>query len=107
MAAALSVTLFSGLVMASPSTQVPWEDPNVIPMQGNQFAIPQMVVPAGTTLTWVNLDGEQHDVIAMDLAFESPLINSGGFWSMTFAQPGTYAYLCDLHANMEGLVIVE
>jgi plastocyanin len=81
-------------------------DPNVIPMQGNQFVSPEITVPVGTTLTWVNMDGEAHDVIANDLSFESPLVNPGETWQFTFTAPGTFKYLCDLHVAMEGTVNV-
>ncbi len=81
-------------------------DPNVIPMQDRQFTVPEITVPAGTTLTWVNLDGEEHDVISDDSSVLSPIIEPGQSWSFTFTVPGTFHYICDLHANMEGTVIV-
>src|SRR5581483_6489736 len=81
-------------------------DPNVIPMQNRQFTVPEITVPAGTTLTWVNLDGEEHDVISDDSSVLSPIIEPGQSWSFTFTTPGTFHYICDLHANMEGTVIV-
>jgi plastocyanin len=100
-AGALALSSFgSGVAFAQ-------EDPNMILMQNSMFSKPDITVPAGTTLTWMNVDGEAHDVIErFSLAFESPLINPGETWAMTFDTPGTYAYVCDLHANMEGVVNV-
>jgi plastocyanin len=86
--------------------QSPEVDPNLIPMQANLFLPPEKIVVAGTTLTWVNLDAEEHDVLANDLSFMSPLIKTGETWSYTFDAPGTYSYVCDLHVNMEGVVVV-
>lgn len=82
-----------------------WEG-DAISMMSNRFDPFEIVVPAGTTLWWVNLDREDHDVVTRDLSIESPIIAPGQSWSYTFTQPGRYDYLCDLHANMEGVVIV-
>jgi plastocyanin len=83
------------------------EDPFLVPMVGNQFTKPELTVPVGTTVTWLNADAEQHNVIERTaILFESPLINQGESWAMTFDTPGSYQYVCDLHANMEGVVVV-
>jgi plastocyanin len=82
-----------------------WEG-DTISMRANRFAPAQIEVTAGTTLSWVNLDPEDHNVVTLDLTIESPLIGPGETWSHTFIQPGTYHYVCDLHANMEGVVTV-
>lgn len=85
-----------------------WEDdPTLVPMSGNKFLRPEITVPAGTTLTFVNWDGEFHDVVERTaFLFESPLINTGETWQLTFDTEGTFQYVCDLHGNMEGIVIV-
>jgi plastocyanin len=99
-AGTLLLTSFGGVALAQ-------EDPNTVPMVGNLFAKPELTVAAGTTVTWVNLDPEAHDVVErFALAFESPLLKTGETWAKTFDTPGTYAYVCDLHANMEGVVTV-
>ena len=82
-----------------------WEG-DAIAIQGNAFQRPEVTVPAGTTLWWVNLDPDFHDVVARDLSFQSPSFRGGASWSHTFTTPGTYRYLCDLHVNMDGVVIV-
>ena len=85
-----------------------WEDdPTLVPLQNNAFLRPQLVVPAGTTVTWVNWDTDLHDVVdATSFAWFSPVFGVGETWQMTFDTPGTYKYLCDLHAAMEAVVIV-
>jgi plastocyanin len=94
-----------GLQRRPNETRFVWEG-DAIGMQGNAFQRADVTVPAGTTLWWVNADREDHDVIARDLSFESPVIGPGASWSHTFDTPGTFAYVCDLHANMEGTVTV-
>ena len=85
-----------------------WEDdPTLIPMMGNTFLRPELTIPAGTTVTFVNWDGEFHDVIERTaFLFESPLINTGEYWQLTFNTEGAYQYVCDLHGNMEGIINV-
>src|SRR5262245_21604760 len=83
------------------------QDPNAIPIQGNQFMPPEKTVAVGTTVTWVNMDAEDHDVLTNDLTITSPVVKPGESWSFTFDTPGTYAYLCDLHNNMTGVITVS
>ena len=84
----------------------------MVVMQGNAFDPADVTVPVGTTLTWVNTDPEQHDVVpsdpnfSLDPNFFAPPIDPGASWSYTFTVPGTYAYMCDLHANMFASVTV-
>ena len=94
-----------GLAQRPNTTRFPWEGDGVM-LQGNRFVPAERTVAAGGALTWVNLDREDHNVLARDLSFESPLIGPGQAWSFTFPTPGRYAYVCDLHAGMEGVVTV-
>jgi plastocyanin len=82
----------------------------VVSMQFNRFAPEDVVVAAGSTVTWVNEDydsGEWHDVIDEYGAFISESFAPGGAFSVTFDVPGVYSYYCDLHEGMYGRVFVE
>jgi plastocyanin len=94
-----------GLQRRSNATRFPWEG-DAVAMQGNRFTPAERVVPPGASLVWVNLDPEDHDAVASDASFESPLIKPGESWTFTFTQPGTYPYVCTLHRGMEGVVTV-
>lgn len=81
-----------------------------VSMVNNRFAPADIVVSAGTTITWVNEDynsGEWHDVIAENGAFFIDIFGPGDAYSVTLYEPGVYVYYCDLHAGMFGSVIVE
>jgi plastocyanin len=113
MGAALAggLVLSSGVALAqvaAPAAEPVGEDsPYFVPMRNNLFEKPELVVPIGTTVTWFNYDAEAHDVIERSaILFETPLVNAGESISLTFNTPGTYAYVCDLHANMEGVITV-
>src|SRR5262245_23643375 len=75
-----------------------------------QFMPKDLVVPAGSTVTWINKDVVAHSVTADDQAFNSGLFSSGGEFSLTFDTPGTFGYYCIPHGapgtGMVGTIVV-
>jgi plastocyanin len=79
--------------------------------QNHVFDPPVIRVPVGSTVTWTFADrgaqgiGEldEHNVVGN--GFVSPVLTDGT-WSHTFDRPGTYRYLCTLHAYMDGQIEV-
>ena len=65
-------------------------------------------IEPGDTVTWRFEDeGIPHDVTAEDESFKSETMDSGTF-RHTFDRPGTYKYICSLHAaQMTGVVEVR
>lgn len=64
-------------------------------------------VPAGSTVTVMNMDNEAHTVTADDGSFDA-IVKAGT--SITFtapAKPGTYTYHCTYHSNMYGTLTVK
>ena len=72
-----------------------------------KFTQERIEVTAGTTIRWTNNDQLQHSVTANDGSWDSGLINPGGTWTHTFAQPGEYAFHCTPHPFMKGVVVVR
>jgi plastocyanin len=66
---------------------------------------PQSVsVHAGQTVAWKFDDGSiAHNVTGFD--WSSP-DRTSGYYTHTFATPGTYAFRCTIHSNMVGQVVV-
>ena len=63
-------------------------------------------IKPGDTVAWVwDRARIEHDVSFKD-APASPIQRSGS-WQRTFDRPGTYDYVCTLHSNMKGRVVVE
>jgi len=92
------------------STEVPATTAQV---QIENFAyVPARIeVPTGTTVTWSNGDTARHTVTsgdgdAPDGRFGSDRFAAGAAFSVTFDAPGTYAYFCDIHPTMTGVVVV-
>ena len=72
------------------------------------FGPADAVVPVGTTVTWTNNDGFDHTIVAANDAFpESPSLGDGATYSFTFTEPGTYPYICGIHPQMRGTIVVE
>jgi plastocyanin len=65
-------------------------------------------VTIGTTnaIKWVNKDTKNHQVVANNGAFASPIIIPGHAWTHVFNTSGTYRYHDGLHPALTGRVIV-
>lgn len=84
-----------------------------VAVEGFKFAPQSLEVKVGTKVTWTNKDGTSHTTTsgapnAKDGKWEGQLAGSGGTFSFTFAQAGSFAYFCAIHgAPMIGTVIVK
>jgi len=63
-------------------------------------------VAAGQTVTWTNSGAFAHDASATDGSWKTPLLNNGASGAVTFANPGTYTYICTPHPWMLGTIVV-
>ncbi len=70
------------------------------------FTPAEITVPVGATVTWVNRHVADHNVVADDGTFASPLFGRGESYSFTFTEPGEYPYICSIHPAMRGTIIV-
>jgi plastocyanin len=71
-----------------------------------KFVPATLTVPVGTTVTWTNNDEEPHTIAAKDGSFHSPGLDTHGTYSFTFANPGSFDYVCGIHPFMTGTVVV-
>ncbi|HXM54497.1 MAG TPA: cupredoxin domain-containing protein [Candidatus Dormibacteraeota bacterium] len=69
------------------------------------FSPAAITVRAGSTVTWTNHDQDAHTVAIAGLPASPPLQNAETF-TLSFAQPGTYTYICSIHPFMRGMVVV-
>ena len=70
-------------------------------------------VPAGSTVTWKNVDYLPHVVSGIGwgsvngyTSVDASTIQPGASFAQTFTTPGVYPYACYLHPGMSGVVIV-
>jgi plastocyanin len=71
------------------------------------FGPTETTVHAGTTVTWKNLDGEPHTVVSVDGVFRSSALDQGEAYAWKATKPGTYRYMCGIHPNMRGTIVVK
>lgn len=71
------------------------------------FSPATITVNQGDTVTWVNDGPTPHSATASDGSFDTGVFPAGQSRSHTFAQAGTYAYICTPHPNMRGTVVVQ
>ena len=87
---------------SSSSTTVRLQDTAVHP--------PRVFIRRGATVTWRFLDGandEAHTVTSYGrLRFASTGPHKTGSYSVRFTHRGTYLYMCSIHFNMQGRIIV-
>ena len=73
----------------------------------NTFMPSEITVVPGTTVTWVNNEVMPHTVVDQNKGFRSKTLAKDGMFSFTFTTVGDYNYLCSIHPNMKGKVIVK
>ena len=80
---------------------------SVISIKEFMFSPTTMTVPAGTTVRWKNLDGEPHTVRSIDATFKSDALDQNDSFAFKFDKPGTYKYVCSIHPQMVGTIVVQ
>ncbi len=89
-----------------------------------RFVPIELVVAAGTTINWLNLDPLDHDVTSgvsvlgrqtrdmkqtkfPDEKFASGLFGKDKTFSVTFEEKGEYKYYCNIHPFMIAKIVVQ
>ena len=70
------------------------------------FEPTSLTVTAGTTVHWKNLDPEPHTVRGVETNFRSDPLDQNDSFAHRFDKPGTYRYVCSIHPQMLGTIIV-
>jgi len=70
------------------------------------FAPSEVTVVKGAKVTWTNSDTAAHTVAAKDQSWASDLLPTGATFEHVFDTPGRYEYVCTLHPNMKGTIVV-
>ena len=98
---------------AAPATTAPAPaaSGSAVEVSGFKFAPATLEVAKGTTVTWTNKDTTKHTVTSgirpnKDGKFDGQL-DSGGTFSVTFAEAGTFAYYCSIHSSMNATITVK
>jgi plastocyanin len=74
---------------------------------GFAFQPGTITVDTGTTVKWTNADAAPHTVSAANGSFTSKTLNKGAVYSRRFTRAGRFGYLCAIHPQMKGAVVVR
>ena len=66
-----------------------------------------ITVNHGDTVTWHNADSVDHQIVADDGSFASPILHANRSWSRTMSTAGTFRYHDSLHPKLTGKVTVK
>lgn len=72
----------------------------------NAYEPSEVRIEPGQAIRWDFVGTQQHDVVADDRSFVSELMLEGSY-THVFEEAGEFPYLCSIHPEMQGLVIVE
>jgi len=94
--------------VADPSPQKATGNASHVKIDNFTFTPNELIVPAGTTVQWVNSDDIPHTVVSDDkTTFKSKALDTDDNFSFTFSKSGTYSYFCSIHPKMTGKVSVQ
>lgn len=65
-----------------------------------------VTIEEGGKVIWINRDSAPHTATAEDGSFDTGTLEEGKLKSENFKEPGSYAYVCSIHPQMQGTVEV-
>jgi plastocyanin len=74
---------------------------------GSAFSPKSATITQGDTITWVNKDNANHQVLADKGQFVSPILRPGQKYSFTFNAAGSYTYKDELNRRLAGTITVK
>jgi plastocyanin len=80
---------------------------SVVTIQNFEFSPRTLQVDAGAPVAVANADGAAHTLTADDGAFDTGTLDGGARATITVDAPGRYAYFCDIHNYMTGVLVAR
>ncbi len=71
------------------------------------FVPAELTVNVGDTVVWTNEDRVVHTATALDGSFSTGRIGNDQSREVSFTNAGEYAYNCNIHPSMKGLIVVQ
>ena len=104
----LFASALGGLTLAVALSAHAAPAPITIKIDNFTYSPPALVIPVGTTVTWINEDDVPHTAVSDDHAtFRSKPMDTDDRYSFTFTTPGAYPYFCSIHPHMTAKIIVK
>ncbi len=99
----LPLALFAAFVVAASAGA----DTKTVQITKNGFTPATTTINVGDTVTWHNADTGQHQVVANDGSFASPLMKTDDTYSHTYAKAGSFPYHDSQATSHKGTVVVN
>ena len=78
-----------------------------ISIYGTGFSPKSVTITEGDTVTWVNRDNANHQVLDSKGGFVSPILKPKQTYSFMFRSPGTYSYSDELYPKHTAKIVVK
>ena len=78
-----------------------------IHVYGSTFSPKTATITEGDTVTWINNDNANHQILADHGQFASAILKPKQSFSFTFRAAGTYPYSDELHPKIKGTITVK
>ena len=65
------------------------------------------MIAKGEMVTWVNQDDIPHSIVLGALGVRSKALDTDKAFTYQFDKTGTFTYICGLHPQMHGQVVVR
>lgn len=72
-----------------------------------KFSPDNVTVAAKQAITWTNKDGVPHQIVIAAKNLKTAVLSRNQSGALTVADPGSYDYICGIHPNMKGKIIVK
>jgi plastocyanin len=78
-----------------------------VQIKSTGFSPANISINHGDSITWKNLDSVDHQVVADDGSFASPILHAGQSYTVTLNRAGTFRYHDSFHSKLTGKVTVK
>ncbi len=95
------------LLQAGMGLTAPAAETDRIVVSDFMFQPTTLIIKAGSTVTWVNMDDEPHTIVSATGLFRSGALDTKDTFSFKFDEPGTYLFVCSIHPRMTGTIVVQ
>ena len=103
---AIGMMMLGAMEMITPVSADTRDSTRVV-VKDFMFSPTPLMVKAGSTVTWTNMDDEPHTAVSDTGVFKSGGMDTNESFSFKFDEPGTYHYRCTIHPRMVGTIVVQ
>jgi plastocyanin len=78
-----------------------------VQIRSTGFAPGSLTIDHGSSVRWKNVDKTDHQVVADNGAFASPILHAGQSWTRALSTAGTFRYHDALHPRLAAKIVVK